>query len=83
MRSEIARHRNRPRCRPIAIAQDVGPTIGIEGQLEVRLRVWFKVTRVMLKKIKVHRLGKTAQNRRVTPLHWADIESDYGPNDRE
>ena len=52
MRSEIARHRNRPRCRPIAIAQDVGPTIGIEGQLEVRLRVWFKVTRVMLKKIR-------------------------------
>ena len=52
MRSEIARHRNRPRCRPIAIAQDVGPTIGIEGQLEIRLRVWFKVTRVMLKKIR-------------------------------
>ena len=52
MRSEIARHRNRPRCRPIAIAQDVGPTIGIEGQLEVRLRVWFKVIRVMLKKIR-------------------------------
>ena len=52
MRSEIARHRNRPRCRPIAIAQDVGPTIGIEGQLEVRLRVWFKVTRVMLEKIR-------------------------------
>ena len=52
MRSDIARHRNRPRCRPIAIAQDVGPTIGIEGQLEVRLRVWFKVTRVMLKKIR-------------------------------
>ena len=52
MRSEIARHRIRPRCRPIAIAQDVGPTIGIEGQLEVRLRVWFKVTRVMLKKIR-------------------------------
>ena len=52
MRTEIARHRNRPRCRPIAIAQDVGPTIGIEGQLEVRLRVWFKVTRVMLKKIR-------------------------------
>ena len=52
MRSEIARHRNRPRCRPIAIAQDVGPTIGIEGQLEVRLRIWFKVTRVMLKKIR-------------------------------
>ena len=52
MRTEIARHRNRPRCRPVAIAQDVGPTIGIEGQLEVRLRVWFKVTRVMLKKIR-------------------------------
>ena len=52
MRSDIARHRNRPRCRPIAIAQDVGPTIGIEGQLEIRLRVWFKVTRVMLKKIR-------------------------------
>ena len=52
MRTEIARHRNRKRCRPIAIAQDVGPTIGIEGQLEVRLRVWFKVTRVMLKKIR-------------------------------
>ena len=52
MRTEIVRHRNRPRCRPIAIAQDVGPTIGIEGQLEVRLRVWFKVTRVMLKKIR-------------------------------
>ena len=50
MRSEIARHRNRPRCRPIAIAQDVGPTIGIEGQLEVRLRVWFKMTRFMMKK---------------------------------
>jgi len=37
----------------------------------------------LLGKNKVHRLGKTAQNRRVTPLHWADIESDYGPNDRE